>query len=330
MGESRIRTYVVIPSNRDLQSIEAGWQESDLNKHPLILVEDKPTKTIKLPAGYDCIHYSHKEIDEVLGSRSWIIPRGDSAIKSFGFYMAMQQGADAVLSLDDDVVAQHPKFVEQHEQFLSFEIVSNTHGIINTVRKQGTANVPQKGLPKNYEKKKQVVMSFGLQYGYLDLPATYIRDSGRVSCNGPQASEEDIQDNQYASISGSNVAIRVEALPAYYQLLMGKEWGLGKYGDVWSGLIFQKICHHLGKGILMGHPMVFHKGYGDNDAAIEMEAGGYDLNEYFWEQIPKLHLTGKTFRQCYLEVANWLPTFPEKETYMKKTQEAMRIWADLF
>lgn len=325
-----MKTHIVIPSNRDLHNFETGWSETDITKYPIILVEDRKEKTIKHPAGLDIIHYSHADIEKEMGKDAWIISKGDSSIKSFGMLMAQRQGADAILCLDDDVTSIQPNFVGVHNQFLNMEILSDYKGIKNMVRKQQIQDVLQKGLPKKSHIQKAVVMSYGLWYGYLDVYAERIEKFGMVSGNLSQTMEEEIREGEWASISGMNVAVKAEALPAYYQLLMGKEYGIGKWGDVWSGLFFQRICYHLDKAIMLGYPLVFHQHEGDNEIAVEMERGGYALNERLWEDVPKMELTGRTFRQCYLEIAEQLPEYPENPKYMTKLKEAMQVWANLF
>lgn len=323
------KTTIVIPSNRDLEGL-VEWSETDLIKHHVILIEDSPEKTMKLPKGYDITHYCWKEIEEDLKEKSWIISRGDSSIKSYGILKAFQEGADNIVCLDDDVVSNNPNFVLNHEQILSARILSSVNGTYNMVRKQGVPNTPQKGLPKYHEMEKPVVFSYGLWYGYLDVPSQHIVDQGMVSGNNSNTIQEEIQDTMYASISGMNIGLKNEVVPAYYQLLMGKEYGLGKWGDVWSGLFMQKISHYLSKAILTGHPMVFHKHYGNANDNVEKEKGGIELNELLWRDVPKMELYGKTYRSCYVEIANKLPLYSGYEPYMEKLKKAMLTWADFF
>lgn len=325
-----VKTTIVIPSNRNIDSLKE-WSETDLKNYPIILIEDSQEKTIKHVEGFDIQHFSWKDIEEDLKEKSWIISRGDSSIKSYGLLKAFQQGAENIICLDDDVVSNHPQFVKTHIDILNARVLSGNNGILNMVRKQGVfPKVPQKGLPKFHEIEKPVVFSYGLWYGYLDVPSQHINDFGMVSGNNPNSIEEEIHDGLWASISGMNVALKAEAIPAYYQLLMGKEHGLGKWGDTWSGLFMQKIIHHLNRSILVGHPMVFHKHYGSAQDNLELENAGIELNELLWRDIPKTELYGKTFRASYVELANKLPLYPGMEAYMEKLKKAMLVWADFF
>ena len=81
-----------------------------------------------------------------------------------------------------------------------------------------------------------------------------------------------------------NVAIRHEALPMMYQLVMGIERvGYDRWDDIWSGLFAKRICDHLGLPVLInGRASIVHTRASDTASNLAKERGGYDLNERMW------------------------------------------------
>jgi reversibly glycosylated polypeptide len=84
-----MKTAIVIPTCRpdSFRDWWRAWQGLFGHDDELIVVEDAPRKAIDAPTKY---HYSHAEIDAELGAQSWIISRRDSAIRSFGFWVAWE------------------------------------------------------------------------------------------------------------------------------------------------------------------------------------------------------------------------------------------------
>lgn len=321
---------VVIPSNRDLSCLN-DWSETDLSSTHIILVEDNDNKTIELPKGFDITHYCRKDIEEDLKENSWIISKGDSAIKSYGLMKAYQDGADFISCIDDDVISQHPQFFASQRQFLGARAKIPYRNRVKLFTTLGIPDVPQKGLPEQSESDAPVTFVYGLWYGYADVPAKYIKDVGMPSYNNPNIPVSVYYKDALLAISGMNVSMKSDLIPAYYQPLMGEGYMFGKWADTWSGLFLQKIMHHLGMAMICGQPVVFHQHYGDNTTSLEKEKLGYALNEFLWDQIPQIQLESKTVRTCYVELADKLPSeYTIYSSYLKKLKEAMKIWANYF
>ncbi len=126
---------------------------------------------------------------------------------------------------------------------------------------------------------------------------------------------------------GMNLAFKPEIIPAPYFLLMGHGYEFDRFGDIWSGIILKKICDHLGYAITSGEPVVHHRRASNVWANLRKEDPGLEVNEEFWRVIDKVCLSGKTFVECYQEIARSLPLEGE---YWSKLQEAMLAWTQLF
>lgn len=104
-----------------------------------------------------------------------------------------------------------------------------------------------------------------------------------------------------------NLAFKPEIIPAPYFLLMGHGYEFDRFGDIWSGIILKKICDHLGYAITSGEPVVHHRRASNVWANLRKEDPGLEVNEEFWRVIDKVCLSGKTFVECYQEIARSLP-----------------------
>lgn len=85
---------IVIPTIRNLEFL-TYWQ-NEFRDCIGIIVEDHQTKEIDTPKRYfkKTFHYTWKDIDSELGKNSWIIPRRNAGIRSFGFLKAYQLQTD--------------------------------------------------------------------------------------------------------------------------------------------------------------------------------------------------------------------------------------------
>jgi hypothetical protein len=126
---------------------------------------------------------------------------------------------------------------------------------------------------------------------------------------------------------GMNVAFRPEVVPAFYFLLMGRDYEYDRFGDIWAGILVKKICDHLGYAVHSGEPAVSHQRASNVWANLRKEAPGLEVNESFWQAVDRVVLTKTTFGSCYAELANGLDI---EGDYWDKLRRAMGMWAGLF
>jgi len=313
-----MKTVIVIPTIREanLQRLLAQWAK-EFSGHHIIVVEDNPIKTFQVAKTTDITHYSWKEIDQELRERSWIIPRRTDCVRSFGFYKAYQMKPDMVITLDDDCYPDHEKFLEIHRNALQQEHYTEWF--------QHYPGLRVRGVPYQLET-VPTVLNIGLWSHIPDLDAKTQLDnpeyrSMRYEFNYPTPK------GYFAPVCGMNLAFKPEIIPAFYFLLMGQKYEYDRFGDIWAGIFLKKICDHLGFIISGGEPYVRHERASDPYVNLEKEKPGLEINERLWEDIKKMQLEGKNFKECYLSLARQLP---EYSLYWKNLKEAMHIWANLF
>jgi reversibly glycosylated polypeptide/UDP-arabinopyranose mutase len=313
------RIAVVVPTIRQdcIRKFLQTWS-MELQHCMVVIVEDSPNRSFDLD-GSNCYHYSWQEIDQDLGENAWIIPRRTDCIRSYGFLKAVEQGAEVILSLDDDCFPSCQGFVRDHVKKLDGS--SRSEAWVSTVGK-----ITPRGVPYyNRYRFNRVYLNHGLWTGIPDFDAVT-----QLACSRAHTElelvDQVIPPGYYFPMCGMNVAFRKELAPAMYFLLMGPDWPYDRFGDIWCGVLAKKICDHLGYGVTSGQPHVRHERASNVWVNLRKEATGYEANEDFWQAVDSIVLRGTTVKECYVQLADELPLRGE---YWEQLRLAMKIWADL-
>tara|TARA_Y100000310_G_scaffold177773_1_gene177782 strand:- start:5011 stop:5904 length:894 start_codon:yes stop_codon:yes gene_type:complete len=266
-----------------------------------------------LPVFDDDITY--KEIYEALRKDAWIIPHKSDAIASWGIYKAWKRGDEFILSMSDDC---YPTDDDINQHILNFNIPVRVF--------KSTCKFRVRGVPyKRPDLEGVVVMSHGLWENIPDLDAS----SQLTLQKFPEVNnyEETKVMTGYWPMCNMNVAFKREIAPLMYFGLMGEGWPYDRFGDIWCGIVAQKIMKHLGLYAVSGHPFIHHDRASDPIRNLVKEAPGVEVNEYFWERVDEVQLTKTSVEDCYLELWDKIDLQGE---YWKKRKEATKIWINLF
>ncbi|MDX1747376.1 MAG: alpha-1 4-glucan-protein synthase, partial [Halobacteriales archaeon] len=141
---------------------------------------------------------------------------------------------------------------------------------------------------------KEVVVSQGLWTDVPDLDAVRILADGDLDGQATtRLSTEDygpsfiVEQDQYLTICSMNLAFRREVVPAFYQLPMDDNpWDVGRFDDIWSGVILKRACDVVGSQVLTGHPLCRHeKAPRSTFSDLATEVPGLELNEHLWRLV---------------------------------------------
>jgi hypothetical protein len=277
------------------------------------------------------VHTSRLDIPKVLGAREWIIPRQTGACRSFPMYLAWKEGCEFILTLDDDCypgpegVAQ---FIENHIGAFNLDCWFRT-----------IDGVEPRGFPYGDRGRLQVLLNHGLWTGVPDLDAPTFLTRERIPVSVVlRGRREVIPPGQWFSLSAINVCYSRRAIPAAYNLLMGRAYGFDRFDDVWSGLFLKKIADHLGFYITSGLPFVRHSKASDPFVNLCKEGLGIHLHEYFWRYISAVSLKGAgSIAEAYRYLAEAVSSFPTlcpsapcPPSYFETLSKAMMCWLELF
>jgi len=328
------KIFLVIPTIRDLEVLRVWDKQQAFEAVNIIIVEDSSTKTVDIPkiACRSITHYCHADIDLELGDKAWIFPYKTSAVRAYGFYKAWQQGADIVITLDDDCKPYDEDFVTKHVQNLGMKS-SQKWAPTYPLRDLSL----MRGFPYEIRGENQVVLSHGLWANVPDLDAiTQINVNGQTFQAIPPILHF-FPKGVYFPMSVMNLAFSREIIPLMYQLLMGEdrhglEWGFHRFDDIWSGIFVKKILDHLNLVAVSGSPAVWHERASNVYNNLQKEAKGIEVNEILWRVIDEVELTATTPVAAYhelLEKMDWTK-LAKYEGYFKTLRKATEVWLEMF
>jgi len=313
-----MNAVIVIPTIREehFMSWFRRW-ETEFANQTIIVIEDSPKKSFRVPRRENVLHYSWEEIDEELKDNRWIIPRRTDCVRSFGFYKAHQMAPDMVVTLDDDCYPDHPDFLELH-----WRALNETHP---TEWFQHFPGIRVRGMPYELER-WPTSLNIGLWSNVPDLDARtqlenaeYRSVRAEISLAAPRG--------HFVPVCGMNLAFKPEIIPGFYFLLMGEGYECDRFGDIWAGIFLKKIGDHLGFQISGGRPYVWHERASDPQVNLRKERSGVVMNERLWKDVKAMELHQGSLRECYIALADQLPAY---SPYWAQVKEAMKVWAGLF
>lgn len=290
----------------------------------LMLIEDSSDKNLYQAAlnenSVEGLVFNQKDRDDYLDENRLsafgeLIPKKSHAETSFGLLYLWRNKQFANAFLIDDDTEPEPGFdyFGQHLNNLDFA------GEIPEVSSDKKwANVLYQGFEKHrlyprgypYSKMQERVsvgstkvergtvwMSQGLWTNVPDLDAVRILMDGDL--NGQSRTRLSLGDfdGNFAVAKGNaltvcsmNLAIRRDVVPFFYQFPMDDNpWKIGRFDDIWSGIVAKKVIDLLGRAMVTGFPLCRHnKAPRNTFRDLCIEAAGYESNEHFSDELDKL------------------------------------------
>lgn len=236
------RVAIVVPSNRPahLQTWLTAWA-------PFLVQESRRLYIVEDAAP------TWQRIRDDLGERAWVIPRRTDCIRMWGYLQALRDGADIIVTMDDDCLPHLPALDAFGEHVRALTT------LVEPVRWGRTLDsLATRGLPAT----RRVAINHGLWMGVPDV-------SGATQLAGYRAPtvyplERILDVGTHYPLSGMNLAWWAEWTPALFFGGMGdrmdreEPWGLHRFGDIFAGLLAKQIVDMRGGAIRNGTPFVEH------------------------------------------------------------------------
>ncbi len=317
---------------------------------PDVLIVDETGETRKFIGnefkGWKVEFYGAKERAEWFKAKNIdpnTVPAKTTDVIGFSLLVAYPRKYDMIVFVDDDTypLPDHD-FLTEHYDVLYNQKMQKVYSANNWVnphprcygrgypyalRKENAMRTTKKGSAKGS------VLNMGLWHNVPDLNAVdylYLGSlTGQYNDKGAFSSENFVLGSSYLPLSRMNISFNPKIIPAFYQL-SGNEYGMGRYGDVFSGLFIMKIAKHLGEYVSFGSPFCIHnKEPRDVFRDIKSEVEAIKLNETMYQVLDKIEVSGDSYASCYLSIADGLLKYKtdfHTPEYISFLVERMRGW----
>lgn len=288
------------------------------------------------------------------------IPFNSIQRRNLGYLKAYDEGADVIVSLDDDNLAQGEdivgKFAKVGEKVEVNEADAPNNWYNCCSMMEYKEDEPREIYPRGFpyskrdesqeysfeRKEKELAIRAGL---WLDVPdvdvITHLERAPRSTdlrekFDGKIVS---LAEDNYCPVNTQNTGFDAKMLPLVFAIPMGDEvkgMEISRFDDIWLGYFAEKILHSMDKAVGFGEPLSDHdRNTHHLKSELEHEAIGIRLNEVVIDILEDIEITEKGYLAAYEElIENFEKELARKdvdygfEAYLKKVLDGMRLWHD--
>ena len=248
------------------------------------------------------------------------LPYNTPGRRNVALLLAYEQGADVVITLDDDNLATDYDAIGDHSivgKASNQWLHSSSTGWFNVCEMLDEKNDVEfyhRGYPPQRKWKpgflsirsafKKVVVNAGLWTGDPDTDAI-TRLERPLHVTGFKANLSDriaLAPGTWCPFNCQNTALAREVIPAYFL-----SPAIGRHDDIFAGYIINRIAEHFGDIITFGRPLALHaRTPHDLWKDLEAEKTGMQLTDEFCTALRNLPLTAKTYHEAYGQIITGL------------------------
>jgi hypothetical protein len=287
------------------------------------------------------------------------IPYDSDNRRNIGFLMALDRGAEVLVSIDDDnYCLADADFVGEHsivgEICTAPEVVTSDgwFNIASMLAGGYAGEIFPRGFPYAARHRarevsiggpvsRPVAINAGLWLSDPDVDAvTRLALAPRVS--SADARSVLLGPRVWSPVNTQNTAVAREAVAAYYYVRMGHSLGgmtIDRYGDILSGYFVQKCAKALGHGIRVGSPVADHRRTPHNlFRDLYHELAGMVIVEELLPWLADVGIEGDNYAEAYLSLADRLEAQSARfsgfvwdqgaREFLASTADHMRAWVD--
>jgi hypothetical protein len=287
------------------------------------------------------------------------IPYDSDNRRNVGFLMALDRGAEVLISIDDDNhCLPDADFVGEHSVvggLCTAPEVVTSDGWFNIASMLGGefgSEIFPRGFPyaaRHRPRKvsigepvsRPVAINAGLWLGDPDVDAvTRLAIAPHVS--SAEARSVLLGPGVWSPVNTQNTAVARDAVAAYYYVRMGHSLGgmtIDRYGDILSGYFVQKCAKALGHAVRVGSPLADHRRTPHNlFKDLYHELAGMVVVEELLPWLIGVELDGGTYADAYLSLAEALEAQSARfsgfvwdqgaRAFLASTADNMRAWVD--
>ena len=313
---------VIVPTIREYECMQEYFQNArdhgfDLDRLFVVLVTEDCCDTDGMQAMLDEEGVAGAVFDESdrddwfteqgLPEYRHLIPAASHAQTSFGLLYLWANDFEYGVFIDDDTLPHEEwDFFGAHLRNLAhegeIESVASDEQWVNVLY-QSDSDLYPRGYPYAAMDEEvqttttavdHVVASQGLWTNVPDLDAVRILMDGDLQ--GQAQTRTGFEDydgdfvaaeDNYLTVCSMNLAFRREVVPAFYQFPMDENaWDVGRFDDIWSGVLLKRAADVVGGDIYNGAPLCEHnKAPRSTFDDLANEVAGLELNEHFWKEV---------------------------------------------
>jgi hypothetical protein len=337
-----MKAAIVVTSIHDCTTLLEGYLKNFAKygrEATIHLITDTKTPAFFVPGGVKEVRGLEqvKFLDRIGFSRD-DIPWNSDNRRNVGYLMALADGAEMIVSIDDDnYCPEEEDFLEDHAIRLlsgTNESISTRSGWFNNLTLFSMHPTYPRGFPY-YARKKTVTrngttrfgdrvpvrINVGMWEGDPDLDAmTWVHSPYRTKFYSSSAS---LGADTWCPINSQNTAVHRDLMPAYYFIRMTSM--MDRFGDIFQGYFALKVAKHMGWTARFGSPVVTHKRNSHVYLKdVQKEIGPILLLEELLPKLIEAKLTGTTVEEAYLSLAEFL--CQESNPFYHETATLMRAW----
>jgi hypothetical protein len=267
--------------------------------------------------------------------------------RNIGILFAYEQGADQIITIDDDNFLVDEDFIGKHTvgENKNLDVITSQTGWLNVCdflkeehdrRFYHRGFAPEKRFldeqPVTQKKSVRVVVNAGLWLEDPDIDALtrlYFPNQPINALEYTRAENFALAPHTWSPFNSQNTALHRDVIPAYFLSPY-----VGRYDDIWGSYVLKRIADQLGDAITFGAPIVRqarnpHNYWKD----LEAESMGMILTEKFTNILRSIELTGKNYGDCYKELTEKLEENVRKENWQELERRylsgyllGMRVW----
>ena len=274
--------------------------------------------------------------------------------RNIGIMLAYENGADVVITIDDDNFVLSQDFVGLHAivgTAPELPVYSSTCGWFNVcsvLESDGGVQFYHRGYPQNYrwtesshfvtlsKSKRVVAVNAGLWLDNPDIDALTRMERQPIvrGLKQPWAGNFSLSPGTWSPFNSQNTALMRSAIPAYFLSPY-----IGRYDDIWASYILIRIAEHLDHAVAFGEPVVRQeRNPHDLWKDLDVERNGMIMTASLCDALRNVALTGTTYSDCFAEVIEELgeawteePNWTESQKeWRNRLLEGMEIWRDVF
>ncbi len=274
--------------------------------------------------------------------------------RNIGILLAYENGADTVITIDDDNFVMNQDFVGLHgivgtaPLLPAYASTSGWFDVCSTLEVDQNVHFYHRGYPQKKRwteanqfttvsaSRRTVAVNAGLWLDNPDIDALTRMERQPVvrGFKQPWTSNFALSPGTWSPFNSQNTAIMRDAIPAYFLSPY-----IGRYDDIWASYTLTRIAEHLNHVVAFGEPLVRQeRNPHDLWKDLDVERNGMIMTDDFCDTLRGITLTGTTYSECFAEITGKLrsawtecPRWTESQKeWRSRLLEGMDIWCNVF